>query len=120
MKVFITGSAGFIGMHLTSEFIKQGHEVVSLDSLCPSYGGDLSEKRSRFLAENYGHSLIKADINVLSENELLNAIGDSELLIHLAAWPGVRQGQENPDKYSLNNILWFSRVIAAAHKLELP
>jgi UDP-glucuronate 4-epimerase len=120
MKVFITGSAGFIGMHLASMFIKEGHEVVSIDSLLSSYGGNLPRKRSEYLLREFNHKIRIADINLLDESDLLNFIGASDLLIHLAAWPGVRQGQALPSKYSLNNIVAFSRIIAAVHSLQLP
>ena len=32
MKILITGGAGFIGSHLTSELLEQGHEVHILDN----------------------------------------------------------------------------------------
>ncbi len=33
MRVLITGGAGFVGSHLSERFLKEGHEVVCLDSL---------------------------------------------------------------------------------------
>jgi UDP-glucose 4-epimerase len=33
MKVLVTGGAGFIGSHVTDEFISRGHEVIALDNL---------------------------------------------------------------------------------------
>jgi len=38
MRVFITGVAGFLGSHLADEMLKDGHEVVGIDSLI---GGEL-------------------------------------------------------------------------------
>lgn len=107
-------------MHVTSKFIQEGHQVASLDSMSPSYGGGLSYQRSEFLLKQYNHKVLVADINSLSEMELLSTIGDCDLLVHLAAWPGVRQGQEIPTKYSLNNVIGFSRIIAAVHTLGIP
>ena len=39
MKVFITGSAGFLGSHLADKLLELGHAVVGVDSLI---GGDIS------------------------------------------------------------------------------
>ena len=33
MKVVITGSAGFVGSHLSKECVKQGHDVLGIDNL---------------------------------------------------------------------------------------
>ena len=33
MKVLITGGAGFIGSHLTDRLIKEGHEVMVIDTI---------------------------------------------------------------------------------------
>ena len=32
-KILITGSAGFIGMHLCESLLKDGHEVLGIDSI---------------------------------------------------------------------------------------
>lgn len=37
MKVLVTGSAGFIGFHLSNRLIEDGFEVVGLDSLNDYY-----------------------------------------------------------------------------------
>jgi UDP-glucose 4-epimerase len=39
MKVFVTGSAGFLGSHLADAFIGQGHRVVGCDNML---GGELT------------------------------------------------------------------------------
>ena len=44
-KVLITGSCGFIGMHLASSLIDDGYEVLGLDNLNNYY--DVSLKQNR-------------------------------------------------------------------------
>ena len=39
-NVLITGGAGFIGSHLTSALIQEGHSVSVLDNLSPQIHGD--------------------------------------------------------------------------------
>ena len=37
MKILVTGSAGFIGYHLTNQLIAEGFEVVGIDSINDYY-----------------------------------------------------------------------------------
>ena len=46
MKVLVTGSAGFIGMHLCKQLIANGHEVVGLDNFNNYYSVALKEARN--------------------------------------------------------------------------
>ena len=45
MKILVTGSAGFIGYHLASKFIKQGYEVIGIDNLNKYYDANLKKNR---------------------------------------------------------------------------
>ena len=45
MKILITGSAGFIGFHLATLFLKNKHTVIGIDNLCKSYGVGFKKKR---------------------------------------------------------------------------
>ncbi|RYD71725.1 MAG: NAD-dependent epimerase/dehydratase family protein [Sphingobacteriales bacterium] len=47
MKILVTGSAGFIGHHLTLKLLRDGHEVVGLDSLNDYY--DVNMKYDKLL-----------------------------------------------------------------------
>ena len=44
-KIFITGSSGFIGFHLSKKFLDHGFRVHGLDSMNNYY--DVSLKKSR-------------------------------------------------------------------------
>ena len=55
-KVFlITGSAGFIGFHLSLKLLKNGFKVIGLDNLNNYYSVDLKNARNNQLLkfENY-------------------------------------------------------------------
>ena len=43
MKVLVTGVAGFIGMHVAINLLKEGHQVCGLDSLNDYYDVNLKE-----------------------------------------------------------------------------
>ena len=48
MKVLVTGSAGFIGMHTAARLLADGASVVGVDNLHPYY--DVALKRARHVA----------------------------------------------------------------------
>ena len=49
MRILITGSAGFIGYHLSQLFLKNNHEVIGIDNMCQSYGVKYKVKRLNIL-----------------------------------------------------------------------
>ena len=62
-KILVTGSAGFIGYHLTNALIREGHEVIGLDSINSYYDIQLKFDRLNDLG------IEKEDI---SYNKLVN------------------------------------------------
>ena len=58
MKILVTGSAGFIGFHLTKILLESGDEVVGIDNINDYYDVNLKYARLSELG-------IKADMNVL-------------------------------------------------------
>ena len=49
MKILITGTAGFIGFHLTDLLLRQGHEVLGLDNINEYYDVNLKFDRLKVL-----------------------------------------------------------------------
>ena len=45
MKIFLTGSSGFIGFHLSKHLLEKGHTICGFDSMNSYY--DVNLKRSR-------------------------------------------------------------------------
>ena len=45
MKIFITGSSGFIGFHLCKKLLDKGHNVCGFDSMNTYY--DIRLKKAR-------------------------------------------------------------------------
>ena len=46
MKIFITGSSGFIGFHLSKKLLDKGHSVHGFDSMNSYY--DVKLKKARY------------------------------------------------------------------------
>lgn len=111
MKIVVTGAAGFIGMHLCENLIKKGHEIIcAIDSLNPVYGTDLPNLRSMRLKKS-GIKITQIDIAKISTGELVKEFSGAEVIVHLAAYGGVRQSAITPDKYSISNLTGFTNIL---------
>ena len=52
MKVIVTGSAGFIGYHLSERLINEGFIVLGLDNYSDYYDVNLKKERTTLLLKN--------------------------------------------------------------------
>jgi len=119
-RVVVTGAAGFIGMHLVENLLKKNYEVIGIDNFQPSYGGTLCELRQRHLETEYHFEIQRIDISDQeSLKKLATLFENAYSVIHLAAWPGVRQGQVTPHEYSLANLTGFSNILESV-RLSKP
>ena len=117
-KILITGGAGFIGFHLALKFSEDSsNKVVVIDNLQPAYGTNLANIRKEILLQ-HNILFIQEDI---SKNDFMNhdELSDIDYLIHLAAWPGVRKGQELPAEYYKNNINAFGNILQLSRTANL-
>ena len=113
-RVLITGAAGFIGMHTSIRFLKEGWDVTGLDNFNDYYSVDLKEDRIKNISAVVGKldlnfDLIRADLNSSIWDNLSKLKFDA--VVHLAAQAGVRFSIENPNIYLESNVLGFQRVL---------
>ena len=113
-RVLITGAAGFIGMHASIRFLREGWDVIGIDNLNPYYSVDLKKSRVKEITniaakKSLNFSLLNEDLN----SSVWSKIGDInfDAVIHLAAQAGVRYSIENPLAYLESNVLGFQRVL---------
>ncbi len=55
MRVFVTGTAGFIGFHLAKRLLDAGHLVDGFDGMTPYYDPHLKEARRAILQRTNGY-----------------------------------------------------------------
>ena len=113
-RILITGAAGFIGMHTTIRFLKEGWDVVGLDNMNDYYSKTLKIDRIaqiKKVASSEHRSFLFYEEDLLSD--IWAALKEYQIdsVIHLAAQAGVRYSIENPWKYLESNILGFQKVI---------
>ncbi len=104
MKVLVTGSAGFIGFHVSRRLLEAGHAVAGIDAMVPYYDVRLKEARHARLAEHAGFTPHLFDLTDAARLAAVMAAEAPEVVIHLAAQAGVRYALEHPESYIHANI----------------
>ena len=113
-RVFITGTAGFIGYHLANLLLKQGHVVSGYDGMTDYYDVRLKQRRHAMLNQHKDFSATEAMLE--DQEKLSNVIADfkPDVIVHLAAQAGVRYSIENPKAYLDANIVGTFNVMECA------
>ena len=62
MKILITGTVGFIGMHLSKKILDEGHQVFGIDNINDYYDVKLKLSRLKILKKYKNFTFCKADI----------------------------------------------------------
>ena len=118
-KIFITGSSGFIGFHVSKRYLDKGFKVCGFDSMNNYYDVKLKNSRLRILKNYKNFSFIKGNLeNQKILNNSINKFKPS-IIIHLAAQAGVRYSIQNPKVYLNSNIIGTYYIIEAAKKLKI-
>jgi len=111
VKILITGSAGFIGMHVAQLLLARGETVVGLDNLNDYYDPQLKRDRLARLAPHAGFRFELMDVADRAGMQRLFAEERFDRVVHLAAQAGVRYSLENPHAYIDSNVVGFMNVL---------
>jgi UDP-glucose 4-epimerase len=104
MNVLIIGGAGYIGSHVTREFLDRGHKVTVFDDL------------SSGLRENLFSEAAFVQGTILDYKALLAVCQGRtafDAVVHLAAFKAAGESMQKPEKYSLNNISGTINILNA-------
>ena len=119
MKIFITGSSGFIGFHLSKKFLDNGHQVHGFDSMNNYYDVKLKKARYQILKKykKFFFTLGKLENQQILSKSILKF--KPSIIIHLAAQAGVRYSIEKPRVYLDSNINGTYNIIELAKKVNV-
>ena len=119
MKIFITGSSGFIGFHLSKKLLEKGHSVYGYDSHDTYYDVKLKKSRNKILSKFKNFKFFKGKIE--DQKKLDKSISKfrPSIIIHLAAQAGVRYSIAKPKVYINSNIIGTFNVIELAKKIKV-
>ncbi len=88
MNVLVTGTAGFIGSHLTAQLLAQGAQVTGVDCFTDYYPRRIKEAN---LAVNLGHEKFRFVETELAAADFGTLLDGVTHVFHLAAQAGVRK-----------------------------
>ena len=111
MAVLVTGSAGFIGFHLSRRLLERGEAVVGLDNLNAYYDPQLKAARLAILEGHAGYRHARIDLSDRGGVATLFAETKPEAVVNLAAQAGVRYSLEKPEVYVDSNVVGFLNIL---------
>src|SRR5574340_967065 len=112
----VTGSAGFIGYHLSRTLLAAGARVVGLDNFNDYYSPALKRDRDRELRNFPGFTSIDGDLADLAGLEGLFAAHHPQKVCNLAAQAGVRYSLITPFSYQKANLEGFLNLLEVAKR----
>lgn len=118
MRFLVTGTAGFIGYHVATRLLADGHVVTGIDGMTAYYDVRLKEARLARLRASNGFQ----QFNLMLEDEIAlskaAALAAPDIIIHLAAQAGVRYSLDHPRAYVDSNLIGTFNVMELARTLK--
>jgi UDP-glucuronate 4-epimerase len=119
MKIFVTGSSGFIGYHLSRKLLNKGHKVRGFDSMNNYYDIKLKKDRLKILKNFKNFTFDKGRLeNKKKLDKIINKFKPA-VIIHLAAQAGVRYSIKQPQVYLNSNIIGTFNIIESSKKIKV-
>ena len=127
MRVLVTGAAGFIGSSVAEALVRRGDDVVGVDNFNAFYDPAIKEANARDVQEAaVNHPgrfrLVRADL--VSDDSTIAGLFDApdtrpDVVLHLAAWAGVRPSIRQPLVYTANNVEATTKLLELARSREV-
>jgi UDP-glucuronate 4-epimerase len=133
MKILITGSAGFIGYHLSLKLLERGDTVVGLDCINDYY--DVNIKYARLatkgikrgdieynkMVSSTEHDYHFIKLNLEDNENVLKFFREQkfDVVCNLAAQAGVRYSIINPYAYIQSNIVGYLNLLEGCRENEV-
>lgn len=118
-RVLITGTAGFIGFHLSRLLLKEGFSVFGFDAMTDYYDVNLKKGRNSVLLQSEKFTFQEGYLEEGTTFVDAATNYQPDIIVHLAAQAGVRYSLENPRAYIDSNIVGTFNVMEAARLLKV-
>jgi UDP-glucuronate 4-epimerase len=104
-NILVTGGAGFIGSHLVERLLAEGvWSVAALDDFNEFYSPAVKRANLAAVSDDPNFKLFEADIRDGESLRRIFAENRFDVIVHLAAWAGVRPSLLNPKLYTEVNV----------------
>ncbi len=117
--VLVTGSAGFIGFHVSKRLLEMGESVVGVDNLNEYYDVNLKKARLEILKSYNDFTFYKEDIQNFQALEGVFETHNLDFICNLAAQAGVRYSLKAPFSYQKSNLDGFLTLLELARKYSV-
>lgn len=115
-NILITGGAGFIGSHLSQRLLREGKRLAIVDNLDDFYSAELKRRNLEEVRAGGDFQYFSTDIRDGEKLREVFAIFKPEVVIHLAARPGVRPSFAQPEAYTSINVLGTTQVLEVSRQ----
>jgi UDP-glucuronate 4-epimerase len=116
-RILITGAAGFIGSNLINRLLQAGsYQVIGLDNFDDFYSREQKERNVAPFISHPDFQFAEGDIRNMDE---LDALGDLDVIVHLAAKAGVRPSIQNPVLYQEVNVAGTQNLLEFARQRNI-
>jgi nucleoside-diphosphate-sugar epimerase len=116
-SILVTGAAGFIGSHLCEALLKAGYSVTGIDNFDTFYSREIKESNLQIALKHPQFLFIEGDAG---DEKILQTIRHKiDIVVHLAAKPGVLPSIKNPPAYIKTNIELTNNLLEWMHKQEI-
>ena len=114
-KILVTGSSGFIGMHVCLSLLKKKNtKILGIDNLNNYYDLKLKLERNKNLKKFKNFTFQKIDLADKIKTLKTFKKFKPDYVIHLAAQAGVRYSFKNPYSYKKSNLDSFLNILEAS------
>ncbi len=114
--ILVTGSAGFIGFHLSRKLLEMGHKVIGVDNLNRYYDVNLKKSRLEILKSFRNFMFHREDIQDFGALKDIFRQGHIDIICNLAAQAGVRYSLKDPFSYQKSNLEGFLNLLELARE----
>ena len=89
MTIFVSGAAGFIGTNICESLLKLNHTVIGIDNFDKFYSDEIKRSNINDLIKYKRFNFYESDIRNETILNLIFSLRKIDVVIHLAAKPGV-------------------------------
>ena len=109
--ILITGSAGFIGFHLAKKLLDNKKKIIGIDCIDNYYPRSKKIQRLNIIKKYSDFKFFKIDLNNYKKTYSILKNYKIDVIIHLAAQPGVRVSIKKPHNTLKQNLIPFLNIL---------